>query len=390
MDQLNQLYIYLTDPSNWFSLGSLIQAFCWILLALGILIRMPDEKSTRITRRDNFGVFVSTIAGVLITFFVAVSLGASFVLALVLAAVVGVFVFRRGGVADWFTRRPESSVPPSAALLVLVLIASLALTACGVVPPGASTQAPANPPAATQAPAPAPTTTQAPSQPAVTEAPAANPAPTTSGKCEITSAKLEELKAAAVKSAADNLEAVGLMIASLDKYFESLGLQGTQCAWHEEGSKIPSGVVLWTNFHGSSNQAKVAAYMVDGDYGVFTSSGEFNVPIPNSGGRYLFVAGAAPVAVNPTGCVTQDQFDGILNAQDPGVAYDKFFEKTGYQYGKPIEKGGQVTPGLFHGFLADSTGQDNLGTNLWWINVSTYAKDGGRWMPICSGVTLPK
>jgi hypothetical protein len=193
------------------------------------------------------------------------------------------------------------------------------------------------------------------------------------------------MKSDALKNANDNIEAVGLLVAALDARWEDLSSNSACGFWHEEGATVPDDVVLWTNFHHQSDNAEVEAYLVDGDYGIFTSTDDFNVPAPNSGGRYLILSGEANVT-DPEGCLLQAQLNSIVNASDSGVAFDRFYEDTGYAWGKALKKGDSVDAGLFHGHLT-SDGDVDLGTNLWFLESSRTTDQGGRWMPVCQGVS---
>lgn len=206
--------------------------------------------------------------------------------------------------------------------------------------------------------------------------------------CSITRVDLDAMLVEARQEASNNVEAVGLMVASLDVYFESLGLGNGECAWHEEGEPVPDKVVLWTNFHHSSDEAEVETYAVDGDYGVFLSTGAFDVPKPNSGGRYLFVIGDiadSDVAENPTGCMTATQFASLRRDAD---AFDTFFEDEGYAYGEQVKAGGKLDEGVFHGLLDEenSDGEVPLGPNYWFLPSGGMADQAGRWVPTCVGV----
>lgn len=174
------------------------------------------------------------------------------------------------------------------------------------------------------------------------------------------------------------------LVAVVDRdYMESDGAQ-----WSEPGFTVPSGTIFWTDLFGSVNSlpAGVKGLRIQGGWGVYSTVVDYIVPKPNGGGRFTRIcesvsdikvsvspvasANTAPVVTKPI-CVTPTEV-GTIGSN--GKAYDDFFEKSGWQYGKTFQNGDVALAGwLLH-----------ANSRVYKTNVAEKLPEGGRGMPICS------
>lgn len=217
----------------------------------------------------------------------------------------------------------------------------------------------------------------------------------TSSGCRISAADVEQMRRDARAQAANNYEAVSVLIVNLDRVWENLSRTNSMCGfWRDLPESVPGSAVLWTNFHDQSHTVPVSVVLVDGDYGTFSSSGSFGVPSLNSGGRWLYLDGTISPEVssgNTTGCLTPAGVDEILSSSNAEVAFDTYYQDFGYKSGVDLTPG-QAAPsdGYLHGTFEASaippTATDLWSGNpgfLWGIQAGTSATHGGYFVPSC-------
>lgn len=168
------------------------------------------------------------------------------------------------------------------------------------------------------------------------------------------------------------------LLAKLDRDF--LLAEGGE--WSNPGFTVPAGSVFWTDLFLHPVPTGVEGVRLQGGWGVYKTTVAYVIPDPNGGGRFVRVCEGvgdtkAPVAKPVTSkspakpvCISATEV-GAIGAD--GKAYDTFFEKTGYQYGKAFENGQSAPAGWFL----------HANSRVYKTDAGEKLLEGGRGMPVC-------
>ncbi|OGV96993.1 hypothetical protein A2W24_02620 [Microgenomates group bacterium RBG_16_45_19] len=256
--------------------------------------------------------------------------------------------------------------------LYLIVLFSLVISACVGSP---ANPAPAQP-VTTQAPV-------APPAPSVTEAPANAP---TGNTC---------IAAADFEAKVNSTKTVSELLSELDRDFNLNSKIGG--AWTQEmvestnGFTVPAGSAFWTDLFDNIKTlpAGVKAVRTQGGWGIYTTTVAYKILLPNGGGRFANICGGeTPKVTTQSGCASMATMSGIGSASDP-VAFNAFFESTGYAYGMPIAEGGKVPAGYYFLGTFPSTaipsGVTMVGSSgfVWFVTAEVVAPNGGRAVKAC-------